>query len=50
MASQKKCANAACSCVLPNNAKYCSPHCEGIGTRIEIACLCGAADRAGNVK
>jgi hypothetical protein len=50
MTSQKKCANAACTCVPPNNAKYCSPHCEGIGTRMEIACGCGHPDCGGNLK
>ncbi len=50
MANPKKCANAACSCVPPANAKYCSPHCEGIANKTEIVCLCGHADCSGNVK
>jgi len=50
MASAKKCANAACTCIPPNNAKYCSDHCAGIGNKMEIMCLCGHADCGGNVK
>lgn len=43
MAAQtpKKCGNAACSCVPPANAKYCSAHCEGVATKVEILCTCG---------
>ena len=37
----KKCANAACSCVPPANAKYCSAHCEGVAQKVEILCSCG---------
>ncbi len=43
MAAQtpKKCGNAACVCVPPANAKYCSAHCEGVATKVEILCTCG---------
>jgi len=47
MTNPKKCANAACTCPAPEKGKYCSPHCEGIGNRIEIACLCRHADCGG---
>jgi hypothetical protein len=50
MANPKKCGNLACTCVPPGNAKYCSPHCEQIGTRMEIVCLCAHQDCGGNVK
>jgi hypothetical protein len=50
MSSPKKCGNLACTCVPPGNAKYCSPHCEGIGKKMEIVCLCGHPDCGGNVK
>ena len=50
MASPKKCGNAACTCIPPNNAKYCSDHCAAIGTKMEIICLCGHADCGGNAK
>jgi hypothetical protein len=43
MAAQtpKKCGNAACCCVPPANAKYCSAHCEGVAQKVEILCTCG---------
>jgi hypothetical protein len=44
MANLKKCANMTCTCLAPEKKKYCSDHCEGIGNRIEIICLCGHAD------
>jgi hypothetical protein len=44
MANPKKCANAICTCLALNNKKYCSDHCEGIGSKMEIFCLCGHAD------
>ena len=50
MANPKKCGNLACTCIPPGNAKYCSHHCEQIGTRMEIVCLCSHADCGGNVK
>lgn len=37
----KKCANAACTCVAPEKAKYCSAHCEGVAQKVEIMCTCG---------
>jgi hypothetical protein len=40
----KKCANLACSCLPPEKKKYCSDHCEKIGNRMEVICLCGHAD------
>ncbi|MGD0547693.1 MAG: hypothetical protein ABR991_07665 [Terracidiphilus sp.] len=44
MTAAKKCANATCTCLAPEKKKYCSDHCEGIGNRMEIICLCGHAD------
>ena len=44
----KKCANAACNCVPPANAKYCSAHCEGVATKVEILCACGHPGCEGN--
>jgi hypothetical protein len=44
MANPKKCANMTCTCLAPEKKKYCSDHCEGIGKRMEIICLCGHAD------
>jgi hypothetical protein len=46
----KKCGNLACTCTVPDKTKYCSPHCEKIGTRAEIVCLCGHPDCGGNVE
>lgn len=43
----KKCANATCTCPAPEKKKYCSDHCEGIGSKMEIMCLCGHADCGG---
>jgi len=37
----KKCANAACTCIPPEKAKYCSAHCEGVAQKTEIMCTCG---------
>lgn len=34
----------ACNCPVPEKKKYCSDHCEGIGSKMEIMCLCGHAD------
>jgi hypothetical protein len=44
MGNLKKCANMTCTCIAPEKKKYCSDHCEGIGKRMEIICLCGHAD------
>jgi hypothetical protein len=44
MANSKKCANMTCTCLAPEKKKYCSDHCEGIGNKMEIICLCGHAD------
>ena len=44
MANPKKCGNATCTCLAPEKKKYCSDHCEGIGSKLEIICLCGHAD------
>ena len=37
----KKCANMTCTCLAQEKKKYCSDHCEGIGNKLEILCLCG---------
>jgi hypothetical protein len=34
----------ACTCLAPEKKKYCSDHCEGMGSKMEIMCLCGHAD------
>jgi hypothetical protein len=44
MFGPKKCANMACTCLAPAKKKYCSDHCEGMGSKMEILCLCGHAD------
>jgi hypothetical protein len=44
MGNPKKCANMACNCLAPEKKKFCSDHCEGIGSKMEILCLCGHAD------
>ncbi|MGA7831705.1 MAG: hypothetical protein WCA21_12150 [Terracidiphilus sp.] len=44
MATSKKCANLTCTCLAPDKKKFCSDHCEGIGNKLEIICLCGHAD------
>jgi hypothetical protein len=44
MANPRKCANATCTCLAPEKKKYCSDHCEGIGNKIEILCLCSHAN------
>lgn len=46
----KKCANMTCTCLAPKKKKYCSDHCEGIGNKLEIICLCGHADCAVTVQ
>jgi hypothetical protein len=40
----KKCANLTCTCLAEEKKKYCSDHCEKIGNRMEVICLCGHAD------
>jgi len=47
MATPKKCANAACTCTVPDKKKYCSDHCEGIANKTEIMCLCKHPDCGG---
>jgi hypothetical protein len=44
MFGPRKCANMACTCLAPEKKKYCSDHCEGMGSKMEIMCLCGHAD------
>ena len=34
----------SCTCLAPEKKKYCSDHCEKIGTRMEVICLCDHAD------
>jgi hypothetical protein len=38
-----KCANAACGC-MTTSAKHCSPRCEALEMRPDIACSCGHAE------
>jgi hypothetical protein len=40
MSNPRKCANLTCTCLAPEKKKYCSDHCEGLGNRMEIICLC----------
>jgi hypothetical protein len=49
MASQKKCANPACTCVPPDGSKFCSAHCEGLAGSVEVVCQCGHGPCGGNV-
>jgi hypothetical protein len=44
MSTPRKCANMACNCLVLDKKKYCSDHCEGIGSRMEIMCLCGHSE------
>lgn len=37
----RKCANAACTCTVPEKSRYCSAHCEGIAQKVELMCACG---------
>jgi hypothetical protein len=48
MSEAKKCANPACSCIPPNNEKYCSAHCEALIDTVEVMCQCGH-DHCGGV-
>ncbi len=41
MSDVKKCGNPACSCVPPEKEKFCSPHCESLGDKVEVMCQCG---------
>ncbi len=43
LATPRKCANAACSCMVQDRGKYCSAHCEGIAQKVELMCTCGHA-------
>jgi hypothetical protein len=47
MSDAKKCANPVCSCVPEKGEKYCSAHCEGLGTQTEVVCKCGHGHCAG---
>lgn len=40
MANAKKCAHEGCSCAAAPGSKYCSPHCEGMASKIELMCQC----------
>jgi hypothetical protein len=37
----------ACNCLITDKKKFCSDHCEGIGSRMEILCLCGHTECSG---
>ena len=41
MSEVKTCGNPACSCVPTEKEKFCSPHCEALGTQTEVICKCG---------
>ena len=43
-AGPRKCANAACTCMVNGKDKYCSAHCEGMGQKVELMCVCGHAE------
>jgi hypothetical protein len=40
-----KCAHSACNCMVVDNQKYCSDHCEDADDQdiVEITCDCGHA-------
>jgi hypothetical protein len=40
MADTKKCAHPACSCVVPEDGKYCSQYCEDAADTTELSCNC----------
>jgi hypothetical protein len=40
MAESKKCAHAACSCIVPDGKKYCSEICEDSTSVTELSCDC----------
>jgi hypothetical protein len=41
MATEKKCGNAACTCIPPDKETYCSAHCEAMKDSVEALCGCG---------
>ena len=43
MADDNKCAHEACTCVVGEDEKYCSPQCEAAAKEdlTDIACDCG---------
>jgi hypothetical protein len=47
MTPQKKCANAACTCIPPAGQKYCSSHCEGMANKTEMMCHCNHTNCGG---
>lgn len=49
MSETKKCGNPACSCVPPDKEKFCSAHCEALGSTVEVVCQCGHGHCSGNV-
>ena len=51
MADKKKdqCAHTGCSCLVGNDSRYCSPHCETLKTDTELACECGHPQCAGKI-
>lgn len=45
---REKCKNPPCGCPQPEDGKYCSASCEGIGDLIELDCDCGHSACTGN--
>lgn len=50
MAEANKCGNPACSCIPPNNEKFCSAHCEALKGSVEVVCQCSHAHCSGSTK
>ena len=48
-AKNKKCAHRLCSCIAPEDSKYCSPNCEAAKDTTDIACGCGHSGCTGAV-
>jgi len=46
---KSQCAHAGCSCLVANDSRYCSPHCETLKTGSELACECGHEHCAGKI-
>jgi hypothetical protein len=46
-AKAEKCANTACGC-MTTSGKHCSPQCEALDMKPDIACSCGHPGCKGN--
>ena len=39
--TRRRCAHEACSCLAPEDGKFCSQYCSDAADTTEIACNCG---------